>query len=227
LFPEYDAGRVLSRIDPAVIADELSATIQERCDLKRSEERPYDRIVLIGHSMGALLIRKSYVFACGQNHELWASGLRPAPRSWAEKVDRIILMAGMNRGWSFSPKPKTMSWPKCLVLRSADFAARMLGIASLMRAMKRGAPFGTNLRVQWLNLARSGHPMPPTIQILGDRDDIVSPEDNIDLQSGYNFIYLQAPSGTKHGNVVDLSDPGRRKVFVRALSTPPANLQTE
>lgn len=111
LQPTYDAGWP-SNLDPIQLAAELSELIQAQCDAHASTAgSPYKRIILIGHSRGALLIRKAYVFACGQNQELWRGGLRPQSQPWARAVTRIILMAGMNRGWSLSPKPPRMSCP--------------------------------------------------------------------------------------------------------------------
>lgn len=227
LIPRYDAPWV-SNVDAVQIADEISEAIQVQYDQhERAGGRAYERIILIGHSRGALFVRKAYVFACGQNHELWRSGLRPVSRSWALRVDRIVLLAGMQRGWSLKPKPARMSWRKCLTLRFIDRVAPWLGIGRVMAAIKRGAPFVANLRVQWINLIRSGHPMPLTIQILGDMDDLVTSWDNIDLQAGYNFVYLNAPRGTTHASVVDLSDPAREAVFLKALLTPDQELQSE
>lgn len=96
-----------------------------------------------------------------------------------------------------------------------------------MRSLKRGSPFVANLRVQWINLVRSGHPMPRTVQILGDMDDLVTSRDNIDLQAGRNFVYLNAPRGTTHTTVVDLRNPAREQMFLRALLTPDNDLRSE
>jgi hypothetical protein len=74
----------------------------------------------------------------------------------------------------------------------------------------------TNLRVQWIRLSRRG-PMLLVVQILWDVDDLVTPGDNIDLQAGQDFVYLKAPAGTTHATVVELGDPARRAVFLRAL----------
>lgn len=227
LAPRYDSS-YFSNLDPVDLADELSALIEERCAAhERVNGRPYERIILIGHSRGALLVRKAFVFACGQNQELWRAGLQPKPKSWPSLVTRIILMAGLNRGWSLTPKPPAMSAVKWLSLRLACALTRLLGIATLLRDLQRGAPFVANLRVQWINLVRAGRCMPVTVQILGNSDDIVHPGDNIDLQSGAGFIYLNAPRGTGHANVVDLSDPARRAVFARALLTPDIELESE
>ena len=60
-----------------------------------------------------------------------------------------------------------------------------------------------------------------TIQLLGSRDDMVAPEDNIDLVSGRDFIYLDVPySG--HEDVIYLNKSiHRRKKFEQALCDTP------
>ena len=62
-----------------------------------------------------------------------------------------------------------------------------------------------------------------TIQLLGTQDDIISPDDNIDLVTGSNFIYLEVP-GSDHMNVVNMREDGigekRREVFEKALLAP-------
>jgi predicted esterase len=227
LIPSYDT-RWSSNVDPVRLADELSDAIESRYEShERATGQAYQRIVLIGHSRGALFVRKAYVFACGQNHELWRGDLRPVRKKWPGAVRRIVLMAGMQRGWSLSPKPPRMSWTRCLGLRAGDWLSGLLGTARLMRALKRGSPFVANLRVQWINLVRQGHPMPVTIQILGEMDDLVSASDNIDLQAGYNFVYLNAPRGTTHTGVVDMSQPDMERVFCRALLAPDDQLGSE
>jgi len=217
LLPAYDAGP-LSNADPVGLAAEISDAIEAQW--RRHTQQTggeYRRIVLIGHSRGALLVRKAYVFARGESQELSRGGLTPAEKGWPRAVERIILLAGMNRGWSLSPKPSKMSRPRWVLLRGLTAIARLTGRARLLREIRRGAPFIANLRVQWIRLNRRG-PMPLTVQILGDMDDLVAPGDNIDLQAGQHFVYLNAPHGTTHAGVVELEDADRREVFVRALT---------
>ena len=226
LLPTYEAGPLSNR-SGVDLADEISDAIQSQCDRHlRTVGTPYQRIILIGHSRGALLVRKAYVFARGENQELWVGGLRPKPRPWAASVERIILLAGLNRGWSFSPKPPRMSWRRWALLRVLDVVVSAIGQARLLRDIKKGAPFIANLRVQWIRLSRQG-PMPLTVQIRGDMDDLVNSSDNIDLQAGWNFVYLNAPRGTTHATVIELDDEERRAVFLRALEQPRDTLHSE
>jgi hypothetical protein len=47
-----------------------------------------------------------------------------------------------------------------------------------------------------------------TVQLLGTIDDLVSPDDNIDLVSGKDFVYLEVPE-SGHRNVIDMDTPMR------------------
>ena len=96
------AGGSVSNADPKSIADEIETTIN-----RLYTEKSYKDIVLIGASAGALLVRKAYVWALGNQSD------RPDPRparEWPAAVERIVLLAGMNRGWTISPKPEHMGF---------------------------------------------------------------------------------------------------------------------
>jgi hypothetical protein len=79
--------------------------------------------------------------------------------------------------------------------------------------------------VQWIvrrntqNEARIEGPL--TIQLLGSQDDMVAPDDNVDLVSGSNFIYLDVPHST-HANVIEVdgegAPAGRMQVIRDALT---------
>ena len=104
---------LFSMVNPNSIVSTLLADIDALYVEAEKTGAPYKNIVFVGHSLGALLARKLYVVACG---EICAAPLEPefkqnfkhssAPipaRHWADKVSRIILLAGMNRGWKISP----------------------------------------------------------------------------------------------------------------------------
>jgi predicted esterase len=221
--PLYDSG-YLSNIDPTELAAELCEKIQDECDRhEQASAESYEGIILIGHSRGAALVRKAFVLAAGCTQERDMGGALAKPKPWHRLVTRIILMAGLNRGIQVSlrEKPVEMSRAKPLLLCTADRGATLLRQSRLLRGMKRGSPFIANLRVQWIHLANTpGFKMPLTVQILGDKDDTVLPADNVDVQSSQGYVFLNAPSGTKHGNVVDITNPGRRRVFLKALLEP-------
>jgi len=203
----------------------------------------YARITLVGHSFGAVLARKIAIIAHGE--QVAGDSDLPAPfepelddyrqaRPWANRIDRLILMAGMNRGWTTS---SALDWLTSLN-RSVNQALGEWLFAGkpTIFAIRRGAPFLVNTRLQWLAMMDPVYgPRPPLIvtQLLGTNDDRVSPDDNVDYAVDVNFEdtqlafhYLEVKfSG--HANVVEMSDKGdpalagvrahRRHVYLTAL----------
>ncbi|WAC12449.1 esterase/lipase family protein [Dyadobacter pollutisoli] len=188
----------------------------------------YKRIILIGHSIGALFARKIYVYSCGENSnapferkiEIKQS------REWAIKIERIILLAAMNRGWS----ARDLSILDSLYIRAGVILGKLVMFffrtRLLLFQVKKGASFIIQLRIQWLAMVRAfnegrkreGGAL--VIQLLGTVDDIVSPEDNVDLVTGGDFVYLEVPKSS-HSNVVkmgnDTEGEARYKVLRSAL----------
>jgi pimeloyl-ACP methyl ester carboxylesterase len=238
-----------STADPNQIVADLLQVIDEEVETARSTSNPIENIVLIGHSFGALLARKLYVVACGETvgapfeAPLTAFGSklsdgRLANRSWAPNVSRLVLLAGMNRGWRISHHLSLTKAPLLALGAAVGHVVRLLSGRTLtILTIRRGAEFITQLRVQWIRMRqqhrRLGTSSPggaAAIQLLGSRDDMVAPEDNIDLVSGGDFIYLDVPySG--HADVVELDHPnygsGRASAFLRGTFASVADLKRE
>ena len=102
LVPDYPA-RLFANTSPIRVADQLVQYIDETVAqrAKRPDGKSYDRILLVGHSAGSLLLRKAYVIAMGYDSDNSVRG-RTHPRLWSTKVDRLILLAGINRGLSIA-----------------------------------------------------------------------------------------------------------------------------
>ncbi len=247
----------LSMARPMDVVASLVDEIDRAWEAKtRGGAAGFEHIVLVGHSMGALFARKVYVAACGEyaearfEPELRASlqrlpGTRKdpigeliQPRPWAAAVRRIILLAGINRGWSISHH---MSLSRAVSMSFGVLVGnglgRLRGRPPLILSIRRGAPFITQLRIQWLAMrrhARLGHRregLAVTVQLLGTIDDLVSPEDNIDLVTGDDFIYLDVPR-TGHKDVIELGDSSavgkrRRLIFQQALEKLPEPHQAD
>ncbi len=229
----------LSMEDPNALVQTVLAKLDRywRERQGREDGKAYEHIVFVGHSIGALVARKAYIVACGENadapFEPEFSGSQP--REWAETVERIILLAGMNRGWSVShhqsPVHQIGWWLGSIW---SEFVRLARGRRPLILAVIRGAPFITQLRVQWLAMRlhapRKQVGSATTIQLLGSVDDVVSPEDNVDLMTGGDFIYLDVAE-SNHGNVIvmDQSKEGieRATIFKQALTTAPGELRSE
>lgn len=236
--PELPTG-LFSRVDPDEIVCSLLVGVDELVDLASHEGSPFTSIVIVGHSVGGVIGRKLYVAACGETSKApfepiyhqqgfkSENGLLSA-RTWAPLVTRIVLLAGMNRGWQISHHLSPLhaiGWRLGLVMAYIIrfFTRRWL----LIFKLRRGAEFITQLRIQWLK--RPTFPGETLIvQLLGSRDDVVSPQDNLDLVSGHDFIYLDVPfSG--HADVVDLQDLqygfDRKAVLKQALSSSKESLR--
>ncbi len=229
----------------------------------REEDHKYAEIIFVGHSVGALVARKVYVCACSEigvigstfapfEEELQEDIRRGASTNsywWAKHVTRIILFAGMNRGWSISHH---LSMKLALAFTFMQTVGRPLNLPwwpLIIYSFRRGSPWVTNLRIQWLAMRRRAQQITQqgattgpvagsatTIQLLGSRDDYVSPDDNIDLVSGGDFIYLDVPH-SGHKSVIKMG-PGQRneaeqnkadnraKVFKVALLEAPERIRT-
>ncbi len=250
--------------DPVAITCNLLNWLDE---LDRAKN--YQSIVLVGHCLGGIFIRKLYVTACGENFdatfetEPTSSGIlrslttairdlahrivrgskaesnRPNfpkdQKAWAEKIERIVLLAAVNRGWSIS---EHLSFGHAIVWTLRTWFGKVLSIVRqrtpLIFHVRRGSPFLAQLRIQWLSMQRAfrkGRKSvggAATIQLLGSIDDFVSPVDNIDLVTGAEFIYLNVPR-TGHSSIamMDDSDDGRKRyaIFKEALLSPVGNLK--
>lgn len=238
-------------------AESLVANLMDRIDAlvvqreNESRDGGYEEIILVGHSFGAVIARKIAVLAYG---EQTANGNTPAPfepefanfrepRLWANLIRRVVLLAGMNRGWSVSA---TRDWITSVRWSVAEFfgevASFFLGTPTVF-AIRKGAPFLVATRLQWLALMNPIYgPRPDLIvvQLLGSTDDFVSPDDNVDYVvddpeyrsgGGPSYFYLEVPE-SNHSTIVEMGAPSptaqmRATVFTRALTFDSGKLATE
>jgi pimeloyl-ACP methyl ester carboxylesterase len=198
---------------------------------KLNDEQRSSRIIIIGHSIGSLVARKLYVVACGENPDapFEKEFTNKQIRAWAGKVERIILFAGFNKGWTFNAHFKVGTAIIFSILIFLGKIMTLFGLRPVPFQTRKGAPFITQLRIQSLSMQNHvndkhvGEAL--IIQMLGSEDSIVSPNDNIDLITGKNFVYIDIPS-SNHSNVVKMAvEEGksgeerklRRDIFVNSL----------
>jgi hypothetical protein len=170
--------------DPYQLAIDLRAQIDQEW-LARG---PFDDLVLVGHSIGGVLIRQAYLLACGADH------LTRHASPWAPHVSRILMFAGTNRGVdpSRSYGHAFASW----LGRRFPVFQRFLAWHLL-----RGSAFITNLRIQWIRyFAGLGEAAPTVVQLLGTADSIVRREDSIDVEQFPTAYYIEIPGAT-HANL--------------------------
>lgn len=179
-----------SNADP----EEIARRIDDEVDSALSKTGA-TRVVLVAHSMGALIARRT----------LLKANLQSSP--WVARVERAVLLAGVSRGWDISGDPPTdgsmmMRW----VMRTGYWFSRMLRTANLLYDFERGTPFVANLRLDWMEAMRDHERLRKieVVQLLGDIDDIVRREDNEDLRvmNTAQFALLRV-RGTDHGGILD------------------------
>jgi pimeloyl-ACP methyl ester carboxylesterase len=196
----------------------------------------YESINFVGHSMGAVFARKIAIIAQGEPvhppedenlrapFEAEFEAYRASPRSWAPLIRRVVLIAGMNRGWSPS---SAMDWVTATIWRGSIFVGETFfrGMPIIFD-IRQGAVFSVQTRLQWLAMMHRNKKDRPDIlvvQLLGTIDDIVAPDDSVDYavdsaderddkadvpdKSAYqSYFYLEVPySG--HKDIVAVSIP--------------------
>jgi len=193
----------LTRESPYDLALELTAVVRKWVDL-RAGLQPYEKVVLVGYSAGSLLIRKALAWGLDELQDFPRPGLAAQYRwDWAfpggsheTKLDRLILIAGMNRGWSLQGQPKHMKLREYWSYRALVLLGRTRLVANLIMMLERGTPFVVDLRLQWLRLGARGV-LPLTIQLLGGLEDLVSENDNLDAGVIGGFAVISVPK-TRH-----------------------------
>lgn len=219
---------VFANIDPFMVTDSLERGINAAFETKH-----YDSIVLVGHSLGAVLLRKALVWANGAQEDRVSPQRR---RTWPGKVSRFVSLAGINRGWSLDPMPANMSPSTYIAAYLGEWVAYLTGTGGLLFATERGSPFIADLRVQWIKLARQDlvdgkSRLPLSIHLLGDIDDVVSRKDSQDLAASKDTRFITIPN-TSHANIIaELergSDTSQRVRLIRdALTKSEAELPFE
>ncbi|TFZ50922.1 alpha/beta hydrolase [Serratia proteamaculans] len=197
--------------DPYLITKEVFDQINSTWENNKNN---IEDIYFIGHSTGALIARKVYIYACGQTPRVPFDPLfiGSAAVPWASRVKRIVLLSAMNRGWTISPH---LSLKNAFVWGIGNLLGNIIMMCSnkipLVFNIRRGAPFLTQLRLEWMAMRRRAAESPDvagsaiTVQLLGTIDDMVSPEDNIDLVAGDDFYYFDVP-GSGHSNIIETND---------------------
>lgn len=194
-------------------------------DAEQIDPGEYESIMLIGHSMGAVMARKVAIVAHGEQNRsdcpTLSAPFEPAfsafvlPRRWANKIRRIVLIAGMNRGWTPS---SAMDWWTSTKWNVGIWIGETLFAGSpIIFDIRQGAVFSIQTRLQWLALMhyerahRGSRPDIIVTQLLGTVDDIVSPDDSVDYavdtsDRERSYFYLEVPN-SGHADIVRLKRP--------------------
>lgn len=219
LRPELDMA-IFSNARPAELVQNVLRDIDAA-----TADTDYDRIVLAGFSTGGLLARAVMVRAKGILSDGDFHPNQLAPRPWADKVDRVIFLSGILRGWSISSESDVAT----RIAGPAFMAA--VGLVSRVRSalrgeghrppliaqIERGQPFVVNtrlLQIAFEDLAadRDDIVLPEVISVLGAQDEVVSPVDCLEFSPHPGNVFLEVP-GTNHMKMLHLDgdDPDTRR----------------
>lgn len=202
---------VLSFAAPEAIA----MSIADAVDNAWNKRGGYRRITFVAHCFGGVMARKVAILAHG---EVPAAPFEPqiarfaGGRPWAGKIDRMVLLAGFNQGWTISGAKDWLTsimWGSCSTL--GDLVQSATGRAPTVFAIRKGAPFLIQTRLQWLALMlRQNPPDMLTVQLIGTIDDLVPLDDavdyNVDMASASKFRMLEVPH-SGHFDVIKMVAP--------------------
>ena len=159
--PDVDMG-----MHTTLSPEELSMELFQQIDEKASSSA-VDSIVLLGYSAGSVLARRVFCRAHGANEH---GQFVHAKVAWADKIDRMVNLAGITRGWEFStasPDHVRFLAPVLLSIASGVTWFRRL-LRNLLRRkslksnagepfiwqLQRGSPFIVSTRLQYIEVLR-------------------------------------------------------------------------
>ncbi|MEM7472480.1 MAG: alpha/beta fold hydrolase [Pseudomonadota bacterium] len=193
-------------------ATEIVTEIIEEID-QADALQGFKRIILVGHSMGAVLARRVLIEASGTPHywpeaEPKTSKREQAlahleARSWAKKIERLVMFASISRGWSATHTKSPLQ----------SFQWNLGGMVGHLLPSKRrptlfdfrlGSPFIVQTRLRWLDYCRTIENRPQVVQFLGTKDDVAPPNDTIDFATAKGpeqFIQVELPHSS-HSNML-------------------------
>lgn len=204
LYKYCERVRLISRGSLAEHCEKLAWRIDAACDTYDD----VDDVILIGHSIGGLMVRYAYLEAMSIRKN------DPRAFPWAALVSRIVLLAAPNRGFDLG----RVWWLK----RSIAYALAALPIEFACKDALMGSAFISGLRIRWIrDMAALGDSAPTVVQVLGDADQIVDYEDSRDIQGLRNGAQIALPRAT-HENIVSVTArediPGQRlRLLAKAL----------
>ncbi|SAL67435.1 hypothetical protein [Caballeronia humi] len=204
-------------------AELLSRSLFLQIDEKLRVATHIEHIVILGFSSGSLLARRVFCMAHGAAEN---GMILHSPASWADKIDRMVMLSGVTRGWEFSSAcPAHVRFLGPLLNKVASIVgwwkAKHEPVEStipLIYQFKRGSPFVVSSRIQYVNvfeeLRRRRHllpasllrdsGLPSTIFLLGAKDEFISPADCTELGPRAEFVFIEL-KGSNHIEALEIA----------------------
>ncbi|WP_280153088.1 hypothetical protein [Piscinibacter sp. XHJ-5] len=221
--PDLDMGMFSMRA-PELLASDLFQII----DAKLRTSPQIESIVLLSYSAGSLIARRVFCMAHGAGDDGTVSS---APAPWANLIDRLVVLAGITRGWEFSSaSPAHVRFLGPILIGLAKLVGwwrRASGeppsSTPMIVQLKRGAPFVVSTRIQYINVLHMlrarmerSHPsplrapggLPSTVFLVGAKDEYISPADCTELGPRNEFAFIEL-HGSNHTEAlhIDGIDP--------------------
>jgi pimeloyl-ACP methyl ester carboxylesterase len=176
----FSRGRLADR------AEDLATAIS---NIWETQGKP-STVILMGHSIGGLLVRHAYLVAAG--------GFKDPEQEWAAHVSRIVLFAAPNLGLDIKRYGVPLRW----IISFGLSLTHGWSAADIIR----GAPFLANLRIQWIRSMPTMPDPPRVVQVRGTADTTVFEEDSVDLEAMPNSTTVEI-FGADHKSIIAPSRP--------------------
>lgn len=200
-------GALTSNACPADVAGQVESLIAAQ-DSRMADAHgaPYPKIVLVGHSTGALLARKAVLFASdgfGADRPGLHGAVAQGDAGWRKRLDRMVLLAGLNGGWVRG----------CNIWIAAGASLLdITGVGRFVRGLERGTPFVETLRCEWMQLLRAprGAGAPFVVQLAGSDDWAIVAGNEKDLSAAIGAernrsFAMQTVDGASHLSILDMT----------------------
>ena len=186
-----------------ILAESLAAAIEGKWESAKLKGITYDKIILMGHSFGAVLVRQAYLLGLGS---YWMS---ISSKAWALKVSRIVLLAGLNRGLFPREEAGSGKTPyrvrRWLGRHCIELLAQIPLLHLLAEEILAGSDFVTNLRLWWIRKLAAMKEPPTVVQVYGTEDAIVRESDSLDIRQDRGGDQVKI-DGADHGNIIRVKD---------------------
>lgn len=192
-----------SREDLDQVVRRLAAQMRDWAGELSADVEPPEAIVVAGHSFGGVLARAAFL--------LDAAGPDRPGRKWTEKVRRMVLLGSPNAGYRTDAPGTPLRWRLAYALATplVDFT---------FEKVQAGGYWITDLRLRWLDHARSNSSHPLVVQVLGTSDFLVTHDDILDQRFMPDAKVYEIP-GADHAGLIaldDAPDPDRRYAQLKA-----------
>lgn len=209
-------------------AESVARELFRAVDARLRAQPELSSVVLLGYSAGSLLARRLFCMAHGAQRSGEVLG-EPAP--WAHKIDRLVMLAGITRGWEFSTaSPDHVRFLSPVLQRVARFVGWLRRFdpkaeskTPFIWQLKRGAPFVVSTRIQYVEVLRKlalarppgeheqrplrKNGLPSTVFLLGARDEFISPADCTELGPREEFVFIEL-DGSNHAEALQFAGEG-------------------